>query len=73
MKTIKDAAKSANAYGYPNYTGANNEAFDSGFKSGVEFIQRWIPIEEETPEEDHAPDAQRHHQIPRRQREDHRS
>jgi hypothetical protein len=50
MKTIEEAAKSANAYGYPNYTGANNEAFDSGFKSGVEFAQRWIPVEEDLPE-----------------------
>lgn len=50
MKTIEEAAKSANAFGYPNYTGVNNEAFDSGFKSGVEFAQRWIPVAKELPE-----------------------
>lgn len=51
MKAIEQAAKSANSYGYPNYTGANNEAFDSGFKAGVEFVQRWIPVEEELPKD----------------------
>lgn len=50
MKSINEAAKAANAYGYPNYTGANNEAFDSGFKSGVKFAQQWIPVEVELPE-----------------------
>lgn len=45
MKTIEEAAKAANSYGYPNYTGATNESFNSGFKAGVEFAQRWIPVD----------------------------
>jgi hypothetical protein len=49
MKTINEAVKEANAYGYPNFTGATNEAFNSGFISGVEFAQRWILVEEEEP------------------------
>jgi hypothetical protein len=49
MKTINESAKEANGYGYPNFTGVANEAFDSGFKSGIEFAERWISVEEEEP------------------------
>lgn len=50
MKTIDEAAK--NSFDRLSIAGADtNEAdFIGGFKIGVEFAQRWIPIEEEMPE-----------------------
>lgn len=50
MKTIDEAAKAANGYGYPNFNGEKHDAFNDGFKSGVEFAQRWYSVEEELPE-----------------------
>lgn len=55
MKTIDDAAKSQSykyihdniEYSHPNFVA--NERFDS-FCLGVEFAQRWIPIDEELPQ-----------------------
>ena len=50
MKTIQEAAK--NSFDRLSIAGADtNEAdFIGGFKIGVEFAQRWIPIEEELPQ-----------------------
>lgn len=42
MKTIEEAAKEYELYSMNNLSGA--------FKAGVEFAQRWIPVEEELPE-----------------------
>ena len=49
MKTIEEAAKGANSYGYPAFRGSSHNAFNDGFKAGAEFAQRWIPVEEELP------------------------
>lgn len=47
MKTIEEAASEC----YQNSGGdINHEYFKDIFKSGVEFAQRWIPVEEELPE-----------------------
>ena len=53
MKTINDAAiECANIYlqGYRDSYPADENDFIDVFESGVEFAQRWIPIEEELPE-----------------------
>ena len=49
MKTIKEAAKEHGRKVSPQseWTAWNSEI---SFKSGVEFAQRWIPVEEELPE-----------------------
>jgi len=49
MKTIDEAAK--NSFDRISIYGAdtNEEDFKGGFRIGVEFAQRWIPIEEELP------------------------
>lgn len=44
MKTIEEALNIA----YDECKG--NAYFGNGFKKGVDFAQRWIPIEEELPE-----------------------
>ena len=44
MKTIEEALNIA----YDECK--SNAYFGNGFKKGVEFAQRWIPIEEELPE-----------------------
>ena len=52
MKTIEEAAiDCANGYveGYRNFYPANEGDFIDVFESGVEFAQRWIPIDEELP------------------------
>ena len=60
MKTIEEAAiEYANGYveGYRNFYSANEgdfiDLFESDFidvfESGVEFAQRWIPVEDELP------------------------
>jgi hypothetical protein len=43
MKTITEGLDEA----YKN--AGHNAYFENGFKSGVEFAQRWIPVEEELP------------------------
>ena len=49
MKTIEEEAKEqANALKIYS----SKQDFEKGFKSGVKFAQRWIPIEEELPESD---------------------
>lgn len=49
MKTIEEEAKEqANALKIYS----SKQDFEKGFKAGVEFAQRWIPVEEEFPEED---------------------
>ena len=53
MKTIEEAAiECANIYlqGYRDSYPADENDFIDVFESGVEFAQRWIPIEEELPE-----------------------
>ena len=48
MKTIEEEAKEqANALKIYS----SKQDFEKGFKAGVEFAQRWIPVEEELPEE----------------------
>ena len=52
MKTIEEAAiECANMYvsGYRDFYPSNEGDFIDVFESGVEFAQRWIPIEEELP------------------------
>ena len=44
MKKIEQALDEA----YNN--AGSNAYFGNGFRSGVEFAQRWIPVEEELPE-----------------------
>lgn len=47
MKTIEEEAKEqANALRIYS----SKQDFEKGFKAGVEFAQRWIPVEEEFPE-----------------------
>lgn len=53
MKTIEEASiECANMYlqGYRDSYPADENDFIDVFESGVEFAQRWIPIEEELPE-----------------------
>jgi len=50
MKTINDAMKEANSYGYPNFIGEKHNAFNEGFREGVEFAQTWIDVNDELPE-----------------------
>ena len=53
MKTIEEAAiECANIYlqGYRDSYPADENDFIDVFESGVEFAQRWIPVEEELPE-----------------------
>ena len=53
MKTIEEAAiECANTYvkGYRDFYPSNEGDFIDVFETGVEFAQRWIPIEEELPE-----------------------
>lgn len=48
MKTIEEAAKE---YADKTWVISENREWDTNdFKAGVEFAQRWIPIEEESPE-----------------------
>lgn len=52
MKTVEEAADDFSGYGY-GLCGGIEEAYIQGFegfKAGVEFAQRWIPVEEELPE-----------------------
>ena len=52
MKTINDAAiECANIYlqGYRDSYPADENDFVDVFEAGVEFAQRWIPVEEELP------------------------
>jgi hypothetical protein len=52
MKTIEEAAREYSLAEYDNGTQLSNE-FDYGFKKGVEFAQRWIPVDsDEKPEEE---------------------
>lgn len=46
MKTIEEARQDANDCILPK----SAYEFDRGFDAGVEFAQRWIPVEEELPE-----------------------
>lgn len=46
MKTIEEAAKE-----YRHKTNTSECLLD-GFKAGVEFAERWIPVEEELPEDE---------------------
>ncbi len=52
MKTIKEVAQEyvTNSSGYSPYFG-QGEFRTQAFIAGVEFAQRWIPIEEELPSE----------------------
>jgi len=53
MKTIEEAAiECANTYvkGYRDFYPSNEGDFIDVFESGVEFAQRWIPVEEDLPE-----------------------
>ena len=53
MKTIEDAARDFLGLNEsnPNYTHTIKDEFElSIFKAGVEFAQRWIPVEEDLPE-----------------------
>jgi len=53
MKTIEEAAiECANMYveGYRDSYPANEGDFIDVFEAGIEFAQRWIPVEEELPE-----------------------
>ena len=53
MKTINDAAiECANIYlqGYRDSYPADENDFVDVFEAGIEFAQRWIPVEEELPE-----------------------
>lgn len=47
MKTIEEAAREC--YYRPEYSDSYAAGKKSGFYEGVEFAQRWIPIEEELP------------------------
>jgi len=49
MKTIDEAAKEIYSYNVDEFTWISDEKRDS-FITGVEFAQRWIPVEEELPE-----------------------
>ncbi|MCE5332710.1 MAG: hypothetical protein LLF95_11310 [Bacteroidales bacterium] len=51
MKSIDDAAKEAVQHRF-NLAGAikYGDIYEQGFKAGVEFAQRWIPVEEELPD-----------------------
>ena len=49
MKTINDAAQEYAINKYEECTGIIEDTLVD-FKSGVEFAQRWIPVEEELPE-----------------------
>ena len=40
---IKQAAKEANAYGYPNFNGEKHEAFNDGFLAGANFVNEKQP------------------------------
>lgn len=52
MKTIEEAAKYYSDANYKeNDYGLTNIASNHAFKAGVEFAQRWIPVEEELPNE----------------------
>jgi len=46
MKTIEQGIKES------YLKSGNNAYFGNGFKSGVEFAQRWIPVDEELPTND---------------------
>jgi len=52
MKTVENAALE---YGYSNLLSSNDNKRRKilAFKKGLEFAQRWIPIEEELPENTH--------------------
>jgi hypothetical protein len=50
MKTIEQAAKDYSAECYL-YNDAMRMQAETHFEAGVEFAQRWIPVEEELPEE----------------------
>lgn len=52
MKKIKDAAR--NIFDRLSIAGYNEDevVFTGAFKIGIEFAQRWIPIEEELPSEE---------------------
>ena len=53
METIEEAAiECANTYvkGYRDFYPSNEGDFIDVFESGVEFAQRWIPVEEELPD-----------------------
>jgi len=47
MKTINEAREDANDCILPK----SKYEFDRGFDKGIEFAQRWIPVEEELPED----------------------
>ena len=49
MKTINDAAQEYAINKYEGCTGIIEDTLVD-FKAGVEFAQRWIPVEEELPE-----------------------
>ncbi len=56
MKSIEEAAKEySNTSGNQSSKSMRETEYDTGrfvgFKAGVEFAQRWIPVEEELPEE----------------------
>jgi len=52
MKTIEEAAREyADSIWGENYITECKNYHSDGFKSGVEFAQRWVPIEEELPEQ----------------------
>ena len=40
---IEQAAKEANAYGYPNFNGEKHEAFNDGFLAGASFVNERQP------------------------------
>jgi len=49
MKTIDEAVKEIYSYNVDEFTWISDEKRDA-FITGVEFAQRWIPVEEELPE-----------------------
>ena len=50
MKTIEQAAREhANEYWGENYNTECKNYNEAGFTSGVEFAQKWIPVDEELP------------------------
>ena len=49
MKTIDEAARKC-AYDNCSTKGKYDASVKFGFEEGVEFAQRWIPVEEELPE-----------------------
>lgn len=49
MKTIEEAAKETYSYNVDEFTWISDEKREA-FITGVEFAQRWIPVEEELPE-----------------------